>query len=42
MTQQSYPVPKEMTKEDIKNVIQEFKVGAQNAKAAGFDGVEIN
>lgn len=34
--------PKEMTKEDIKNVIAEFAQGAKNAIEAGFDGVEIH
>ncbi|MDB4297366.1 alkene reductase, partial [Flavobacteriaceae bacterium] len=34
--------PKEMTKEDIKQVINEFKIGAKNAIEAGFDGVEIH
>lgn len=34
--------PKEMTKNDINKVIQEFKIGAKNAIEAGFDGVEIH
>lgn len=34
--------PKEMTKEDINNVISEFVQGAKNAIEAGFDGVEIH
>ncbi|NQU35755.1 MAG: alkene reductase [Bacteroidetes bacterium] len=34
--------PKEMTKEDIKMVINEFAVGATNAVKAGLDGVEIH
>lgn len=34
--------PKEMSKEDIKEVIREFRVGAQNAKEAGFDGLELH
>lgn len=41
-TKQPHPVPKEMTEDDIKEVIQQFKQGAINAKEAGFDGVEIN
>ena len=36
------PIPKEMTFEDIKTVIEEFKKGAENAVKAGFDGVEIH
>ncbi|ANW96777.1 alkene reductase [Wenyingzhuangia fucanilytica] len=34
--------PKEMDANDIKQVIEEFRVGAKNAIAAGFDGVEIH
>lgn len=41
-TKGPYPVPKEMTKEDIHTVIEEFRQGAKNAKEAGFDGVELH
>ncbi len=34
--------PREMTKVDIDNVINEFVQGAKNAIEAGFDGVEIH
>ncbi|WNB17434.1 alkene reductase [Marivirga arenosa] len=34
--------PKEMTLEDIKQTIQDFKNAAANAWEAGFDGVEIH
>ncbi len=34
--------PKEMTIEDIKQTIQDFKNAAKNAWEAGFDGVEIH
>lgn len=34
--------PKEMTFEDIKQTIEDFKNGAKNAMEAGFDGVEIH
>lgn len=34
--------PREMTKTDIENAIEEFKQGAKNAIEAGFDGVEIH
>ena len=34
--------PREMTNEDITQVIEEFRQGAANAIAAGFDGVEIH
>ncbi|MFP3843036.1 NADPH dehydrogenase NamA [Priestia filamentosa] len=39
---ESYKTPKEMTKEDIQNKIQNFKEGARRAKAAGFDIIEIH
>ena len=31
-----------MTVEDIKQVLKEFRTGAENAKKAGFDGVELH
>ena len=34
--------PREMDRDDIDNVIQEFAQGAENAIEAGFDGVEIH
>ncbi len=34
--------PKEMTLEDIKRTVQDFKQAAKNAMEAGFDGVEIH
>lgn len=34
--------PREMTNEDIRQVIKEFRVAAKNAIEAGFDGVEIH
>jgi 2,4-dienoyl-CoA reductase-like NADH-dependent reductase (Old Yellow Enzyme family) len=37
-----FPVPKEMTLEDIKEVIQHFAEAAKRAKQAGFDGIEIH
>ncbi len=37
-----YEIPKAMTTEDIARVLKEFQVAAANAKAAGFDGVEIH
>ncbi|EAR89565.1 FAD/FMN-binding family oxidoreductase (macronuclear) [Tetrahymena thermophila SB210] len=41
-TKGPHPVPKEMTKEDIKKVVEEFRQGALNAKEAGFDGVQLH
>jgi 2,4-dienoyl-CoA reductase-like NADH-dependent reductase (Old Yellow Enzyme family) len=37
-----YPVPHALTVAEIKQVIEAFRVGALNAQAAGFDGVEIH
>jgi len=37
-----YETPKELSKEDILGVISDFKIASQNAKDAGFDGVEIH
>ena len=37
-----YETPKAMTLGDIKRLLTEFKVAAQNAKLAGFDGIEIH
>ena len=36
------PVPHAMTEADIKQTINEFALGAKNAIAAGFDGVELH
>jgi N-ethylmaleimide reductase len=37
-----YGEPIAMTKEDMKHVLGEFRIGAENAKKAGFDGVELH
>ncbi len=37
-----YPTPRAATLEEIKMVINEYRVGAENAKLAGFDGVEVH
>ena len=37
-----FQTPREATHEDIKRVIEAFRHGAENAKKAGFDGVEIH
>ncbi len=39
---QAYEAPKEMTEDDIHAAVQEFATAAENAIAAGFDGVEIH
>jgi NADPH2 dehydrogenase len=35
-------IPKEMTEEDISHAIEDYRVAARNAIAAGFDGVEVH
>ena len=40
--QQPFPVPVEMTEEDIKQAITEFAYGSKRAIEAGFDGVELH
>ena len=37
-----YEVPKAMSLEDIARLLKEFELAARNAKAAGFDGIEIH
>ena len=37
-----YPVPRALALEEIPSIVEAFRVGAANAKAAGFDGVEIH
>lgn len=37
-----YKTPKEMTKEEINEVINAFRLGAKRAKEAGFDFIEIH
>ena len=37
-----HPVPQAMTGEDIKTTIAEFVQAAENAVAAGFDGIELH
>lgn len=37
-----YPIPRALETEEIANIVQAYKQGAVNAKAAGFDGVEIH
>lgn len=35
-------MPKELSKDDIKNIVNDFKAAALRVKEAGFDGVEIH
>jgi N-ethylmaleimide reductase len=37
-----YEAPKAMSLDDIARLLKEFEAAAQNAKAAGFDGIEIH
>ena len=34
-------IPREMTRDDISRIIEEFSCAAKRAKLSGFDGVEI-
>ena len=38
----AYPTPRALTLEEIPGLVEAFRRGAQNAHAAGFDGVEIH
>ncbi|RAL06948.1 alkene reductase [Aspergillus homomorphus CBS 101889] len=38
----SAPMPRAMSLAEIKQTVQDFAVAAENARAAGFDGVEIH
>jgi 2,4-dienoyl-CoA reductase-like NADH-dependent reductase (Old Yellow Enzyme family) len=40
--QRPYGPPRALGTEEIPDVIEEFRRGAENAKAAGFDGVEVH
>lgn len=37
-----YVVPRALEREELPGVIEQFRLGAANAQAAGFDGVEIH
>lgn len=41
-SKQPYPAPRQATLEDIAKVMRDYRVAAENAKAAGFDGVELH
>jgi N-ethylmaleimide reductase len=40
--ERGYPVPRALAAEEIPGVVAAFRKGAENAKLAGFDGVEIH
>ena len=37
-----YPTPRALELAEIQDVVEAYRLGAENAKAAGFDGVEIH
>ncbi len=37
-----YPVPHALSLDEIASVVEAYRVGAENAKRAGFDGVELH
>lgn len=39
---QPYETPRELSDDDIPHIIDGFKMAAENARAAGFDGVEVH
>ncbi len=39
---QPFPTPRELTLEEIAEVVEAYRQGAENAKRAGFDGVELH
>ncbi len=40
--EKSFETPRALTKEEIEQVIEDYRKGAENAKKAGFDGVELH
>lgn len=40
--EKEFVTPRALTVEEIKEVVSHYKLGAENAKKAGFDGVEIH
>lgn len=40
--QEPYEVPRELSKDDIKAIVAQYRFAAENCKKAGFDGVEIH
>ena len=36
------PIPRALRSEEIPDIVEQFRLGAKNAKEAGFDGVEIH
>jgi N-ethylmaleimide reductase len=42
MSKIPYEVPRALGTEEVAGVVEEFRLAAENAKAAGFDGIEIH
>jgi 2,4-dienoyl-CoA reductase-like NADH-dependent reductase (Old Yellow Enzyme family) len=40
--EQPYPTPRELSLDEIAEVVAAYRLGAENAKRAGFDGVELH
>ena len=40
--QRDFPVPRALALDEIPGIVAAFRKGAENAKAAGFDGVEVH
>ncbi|MDW5267729.1 MULTISPECIES: alkene reductase [Acidobacteriaceae] len=40
--QRAFPTPRALELDEVKGVVEAFRRGAQNAQAAGFDGVELH
>jgi len=40
--QRPFPTPRALELKEVKDVVEAFRRGAQNAQAAGFDGVELH
>lgn len=40
--QRAFPTPRALELKEVKDVVEAFRRGAQNAQAAGFDGVELH
>ncbi len=40
--EKDYEAPRAMTLDEVRQVVADFRQGAENAKAAGFDGVELH
>jgi 2,4-dienoyl-CoA reductase-like NADH-dependent reductase (Old Yellow Enzyme family) len=39
---QAYPTPRELSLAEIAEVVEAYRLGAENARKAGFDGVELH